>query len=450
MNINFYTLDRFPFLNTLILQSRISWSIRLRWLALAGYFIVTLVAKNLSSLTFPYQRIWLTLGTLALLNLLYVIILKIFKEFSFFTELVILHIHIIIDLVFLTLLIHFSGGIENPIYLFYIFHVVISSVVFPRFLPLVFATLVIILFSTLAILEYAGIIPHYSIFGLEIHDNPLNLFLILVVFAITIYFTEYICTTFMRIYRDSKRIIDRQNHQLLEADKQKSRFFRFASHELKAPIIAVKSSIDGVVKTFSGSMDEKALNLLQRASSRSGQMLEIINELLELSRHSKIPDELPERSIIINNVLQMVIQQEKSLLEEKRMDLVLNLSAKEIVLKGREVDFERLFLNLIDNAIRYSPENSQVLVETLINEEFFVFKVQDRGIGIAEEDQNKIFDEFFRSENAKKTVAFGTGLGLSLVKQIVENYQGEITVTSQLNQGTTITVKLPMSKNHHQ
>jgi signal transduction histidine kinase len=446
MNLDIYTLDRFPFLNKVILQSRISWSIRLRWLAVIGYFSASLILKFIFHLEIPYQLIWTALTALALINFIYLIILKSLKDISFFTELVILHVHIIIDLFFLTVLIHFSGGLENPVYLFYIFHVVISSIIFPLYSPLIIATLVIVLFTIMVILEYQGMIPHYTLFDMDLHQNDIAIILILTIFTITIYFTEYICTTFMRIYRDSKRIIDRQNQQLIDANEQRTRFFMFASHELKAPVIAIKSSLDGILKTFSGSLDQKALNLLRRASLRSDQMLDMIREMLDISKIKTSIIESGNAKVAVHNVLKNIIQHEKPLFSQKKIKFEVHLADPRLMIPGRQEDFERVFLNLINNAIRYTAENGRIQVNTTVDKDWFVLQVTDSGVGIPEEDLDRIFDEFYRSENARKMVNFGTGLGLSLVKQIVQHYHGSISVSSKIGQGSTFTVKFPLKE----
>ncbi|MCD6374978.1 MAG: hypothetical protein J7L94_05585, partial [Caldisericaceae bacterium] len=118
--------ELFPFLDINILQDRMGWSIKLRWLAIAGYFLATLAAKYLLEFNIHYSYIWLTLAVLLLVNVLYFLIQKFLKGISFVTELFILSVQIVVDLIFLSFLFHFSGGIENPIYLFYLFHVVLS------------------------------------------------------------------------------------------------------------------------------------------------------------------------------------------------------------------------------------------------------------------------------------------------------------------------------------
>ena len=234
----------YPFLNIAFMQSRLSWSINLRWMAVSGYFIATLLAKYYFQLILPYRDIWILLAILAGINVIYFVLYKLNKEMSLKIELRFLHIHIVVDLLILWLLVHFSGGIENPIYFFFIFHVLLSSIIFPGWIPAFYATFVIILLSLLVFLESAGVIVHYTLLDPDLYHNTVLIYLVIVVFTVTAYVSAYICATFMRLYREIKRKIDEQNEKLIEADQQKSQFYRFTSHELKSPIIAIKTSID--------------------------------------------------------------------------------------------------------------------------------------------------------------------------------------------------------------
>lgn len=436
--------SNFPFLTSVILQSRILWSIRLRWIAVAGYFTATFIASRVTPLSLPYDKIWAALYLLAGINILYYVVLKLFKDFSVVAELIVMAIHIVVDLLFLTIIIHFSGGVENPVYFFYVFHVVISSIVFPRWIPYIFATLVVLFFSAVVYAEASLGLSHYCIFDETMHQNDTILILVLVIFTITVYVTAHICTTFMRIYRESKRIIDKQNLKLIESDKQKTQFFRFASHELKAPIVAIKTSVDGVLKSFGDKMDPKAVKLLQRASDRARQMLEIIKELLELSRQRTLINEKQKKPVAIQDLLQEIYEQELPLAENKKIILEFRIDSNEIHLYGVKEDFSRIFLNLVNNAIRYTPEGGKVTVTATGENKQFELRVSDTGIGIAEEDREKIFSEFYRSEQARNMVHYGTGLGLSLVKKIVEDYGGKIEVESRVGEGSTFIVRLPV------
>ncbi|MEJ2544890.1 MAG: HAMP domain-containing sensor histidine kinase, partial [Calditrichaceae bacterium] len=132
------------------------------------------------------------------------------------------------------------------------------------------------------------------------------------------------------------------------------------------------------------------------------------------------------------------------LAEQKNIKLNLDLTDININTCGKQEDFAKVFSNIINNAIRYSPEGSEVGICLKTNDKIIIFEVKDNGIGIPENEISKIFEEFYRAESAKKIVNFGTGLGLSLSKQIVENYDGKISVTSKVAQGSTFKVTIPI------
>jgi len=333
---------------------------------------------------------------------------------------------------------------ENPIFLFYLFHVVLSSIIFPGMIPLFFATFVVFLFGALVYLEYNGIIPHYGIFNTGIHENKLAIYLTLIVFSITVYVAAYICTTFMQLYRDIKRQIDEQNRTLIELDKQKNQFFMTTSHEMKSPIIAIKTSIDGVVKNFVNEMDPRALDLLRRASARSEQMLNILKELLDLSRNRLTVAKKEHDTIDLIKLLNEVIQEDIAHAESREMQIDLNIPDIEVIIKADPGDFKKIFSNLFGNALRYTPDGGKISVKAKMITGNLNLSFKDTGIGIAREDLPKIFNEFHRAENAKKMVAYGTGLGLSLVHQLVQNYGGSLDVASELNKGTTFKIILPI------
>ncbi|MCF6268800.1 MAG: HAMP domain-containing histidine kinase [Melioribacteraceae bacterium] len=438
-------LGRFPFLNIDILQSRLVWSVRLRWLAITVFLLATITAQNFSDISLDFNKIWLTLIALFTLNVTYFFILKFVKQFTFAAELAFLVIHILLDLFILTILIHLIGGVENPIYLFYIFHVVLSSIVLPKWLPYIISTLVVILFGGLVTLEYLQIIPHICIVNSNVHKVFLFNGLVLSIFTITVYLTTYICVTFMRIFRNSKIEIDNMNEKLLAAEKQKDQFFQYTSHELKSPIIAVKTLIDSVVKNYSEAIESKPLTILKRASARSAQMLDIIKELIDLSHNKSLIPRVYSDKVKVIEVLINVIQNLLPIAESKNIQLDLNTDNTDYTIVGKESDFEKVFTNIIENAIRYSKDGGKVTVLSRVaNDNNLQIVVEDNGIGIPKEDLEKIFDEFYRSKNAKQIVNFGTGLGLSLVKQIIDNYSGNISVESEVNKGTKIKIIFPL------
>ncbi len=438
--------ERFPFLNTDILLARIQWSIRLRWLAICGYLLATAGAYYFTEINLHYKALWYLLGGLGVVNILYFVVQKLWKDYAFRTELRMLHVHIVMDLLFLVVILHFSGGIENPAFLFFIFHAVLSSILFSRFSAFLYSVFIVFLFSVLVLLESGYLIPHYLLFDPHIYHNQMFVLLTIAVFVITIFSTTYICTGFMKIYRNSKRIIDRQNRRLIEADKQKTTFFQFASHELKSPVIAVKSTLDVILKGYSGAIDEKVLKLLRKAGRRTDQMLDMLTELLELTHIRNKSTQGQFQNINLHDLINETVKQEAITSEEKNISFEVNLNAENPFIKADPGDMEKVFINLIGNAIRYGKENGWIKIGSSNKNNSLCIEIEDNGIGIATEDVENIFQEFYRSQNAKKIVYFGTGLGLSLVKQLIEKYNGSIRAASEEGKGTTFSAVFPQNR----
>ena len=441
---NLFLAERFPLLNKVILKSRIAWSIHLRWVAVAVFSLTIVLSKYTFKLDLLYSPILKLLVTLAVINLVYYIIFKVIKEFSFLAEMIFLTIHIIVDLLILTALINLSGGMDTPLYLFYLIHVLLASIILPRKIPYFVATFVVILFSSMLFLEYAGIIKHYSIFETTRTKTEIYNYLVFIIFTITTYICTYITTTFMKFFRTSKSEIDILNKKLIKADQEKTVFFRYASHELKSPIVAVKSAIDGVINICRGLDNPKPLDIMQRASVRASQMLDIINELLELSRNREFKPDSSNEIIDINAQLKAAFNNEIDHAGAQGIEIEFETDKKRPLLTGRQIDLEKAFSNLINNAVRYNVQNGNIKINSQCDNSQVIIKISDSGIGIPKEDLDKVFSEFYRSENAKKHVSFGTGLGLSLVKQIIENYNGKIKVESEAGKGTTFVITLPV------
>ncbi len=438
--------EPFAFLTTDVLTSRISWTIRLRWLAVAGYLLGTVAARQFSSFVLPYEKMWMVLGCLAIINLIYTFSEKWLKRLTFSGEIVVLQIQIVIDLFILTVLLHYAGGIGNPIYLFYVFHVVLSSIIFTGFIPVIYASLTVLSFITLIFLEYNGYIGHYCLFRVCNHENLDYIYLVILIFSITVFVTAYICMAFMRTYRNIKQQIDQKHRELIESDKQKTKFFRFASHELKSPIIAIKSSLDSFLRNYSGEVDERAVNLIRRANFRAAQMLEMTQELLELSRNRALIRKRKLERVNLAQLLKEIIEQESTTAKEKKQKISADISDAIPLIPAEKNDMLKIFGNLINNAVRYTPERGSIKIYAGVENAYLLFKISDTGIGISEDEMDKVFGEFYRSENAKKMVNFGTGLGLSLVKQLVDSYKGTIEIYSQLDKGTTFIIRIPIEQ----
>lgn len=433
--------DELPFLNTTILRNRILWSIRLRWLAIFGFLTVTYLVRQ-DGVATNYTSIYHTLFFLAVINTVYLAVYRLKRLFSLRYELMFLALHSVVDVLFLTFLIHLTGGIENPLYFFYIFHVIIGSFIFPGRWPYALSTLVFALFFLLVIGEFNGLIAHHCIYQSGFHDNAMLNMLIVGIFSTTVYLTTYICTGFMRLYRLNQKKIQDLNQRLMEKEKERVRFYRFSSHELKAPVVAIKTGIDTALSAYGAQMPGQAVHLLERAVRRAGQMLEMLKELLELSKfQQKLQKQC--KKIELGQLLQQIMDAFKENARAKDIQIIYRESDVPVFVQAVEEDLRSVFNNLLSNAIRYNKPSGKVEINLRLESNRGVVKICDTGIGIDTQEKEKIFEPFYRTSEAKQYVRDGTGLGLSLTKQIVENMEGEISVHSQMGAGTCFEVKLP-------
>jgi two-component system phosphate regulon sensor histidine kinase PhoR len=142
-------------------------------------------------------------------------------------------------------------------------------------------------------------------------------------------------------------------------------------------------------------------------------------------------------------ILEEVSDLLRGTVQHKKQDLRLEILARPTIIAQKD-HLRQIWMNLIGNAIKYTPEGGRIIISLQADQHNLIGIVDDSGIGIAEEDLPNLFEEFFRTDQAKASGEIGTGLGLAIVKQIVESYRGEVKVTSKLGQGSRFTFSLPL------
>jgi len=416
--------------------------VTLRWMATGVTLLLIILAQRLIPGNLPLVPLLLTVAGLVVINLVYTWYGKRNPPTTLNREMVFVRMQIILDLVLLTGLIHFSGGIENPFYLFYIFHIIIASTIFEhRREPFIVTATAVILFSSLVFAEYFGWVEHYSIFGTSY--STVSVFASLGAFYVMTVASAYLGVTLVARHLKVKNLITEKNHQLEASSKSKMTFFRYVSHELKSPIVAVQSYISVVLDLPHNPLNEQSRDLLSRARNRTEQMLDIIKDLLELSYDRNVDQEMTTDMVPPGNYLQEIIESERPKAQLKHIDIEVNIRAEKNNFKLDRFLLEKIVSNLLSNAIRYTRSGGRIEISTNQNDKYWQFRIADNGIGISPEDQEHIFKEFYRGKNARDTEAIGTGLGLSIVKKFMDQLNGQIELTSQIDKGTEITVTIP-------
>ena len=236
--------------------------------------------------------------------------------------------------------------------------------------------------------------------------------------------------------------------QVNEISQKKSEFISAVSHELRTPLTSIKGYAAILLAGKIGAIPDAVKERLAKINTHSDNLVAMINNLLDIARiesgRVELKFELLSPKIIIDNVADLLMPQ----IKDKEIKLSISLPENIAVISVDASHAERIFINLINNAIKFTPKGGgiQISASAGIDKGYATFYVIDTGIGIAPDDVKKLFDEFFRVENEINQNVKGTGLGLTLVKNIVEAHHGSISVKSQVGAGTTFSFTLPTSK----
>jgi two-component system phosphate regulon sensor histidine kinase PhoR len=226
---------------------------------------------------------------------------------------------------------------------------------------------------------------------------------------------------------------------LKELDRIKSDFVTTVSHDLRSPLTAILGYIELIRR--SGSLNDVQQQFVERIATGVKSITVLIEELLELGKIEAGFDQDREPTFL-QPIVQQVVESLRHQWESKQQDMQVRLPDNLPLVVGNPLRLRQLTNNLVENAIKYTPEKGQVRVLLRADNSFLVLRVSDTGIGIPPKDQPFIFDKFYRTDEAIDNYP-GTGLGLSIVKGIVEAHNGRIWVESQAGTGTTFTVMLP-------
>jgi len=356
-----------------------------------------------------------------------------------------IHFQIITDLIILTIIIHFSGGIENPIIIFYFFHMIIASSIFSTLTSYAYALFTLLLASSMALLECYSIFPHYPLTGFIPHDlycNPLYVFGSGVVFTITSVLIVFLSR--MIIYRSIKaeETYVRTNLELENKDKIKNEYVLRVTHDIKNHVAAILSCIDVIRSGTAGPLNEVQEEFANRVYERTELLSSFVKNLLNLTRKRLKQDKEFEK-FLFNDVINKVFETVQPLVREKSIDFNYSVDKSIKRITGNPYTIEELYTNLLLNSIKYTPPEGHVFLKVIDNQDQIITEISDSGIGIPKEAFSRVFDEFYRASNVPKDIKSGSGLGLSIAKQIVENHKGKISVSSELGKWTKFTFVLP-------
>ena len=237
--------------------------------------------------------------------------------------------------------------------------------------------------------------------------------------------------------------LEKLNEELKNLNKMKSDFISAVSHELRTPLTSIKGYASILMTGKLGDVLPAQKERLEKIDKHSNSLVHLINNLLDIARieSGKVQMDMKDASIkeILDSIVDIITPQVK----EKNISLKINSNIKFDKIKADQLQLERALLNLLSNAVKFTPEKGKVLIDIQEKDDVIQFNIEDTGIGIPAQDIPKVFQEFFRADNALDQKIKGSGLGLSLVKKIVEAHKGKIWFNTELGKGTRFTFTLP-------
>ena len=430
------------FVSAASLRLRLDWFNKLRWGAAGGILVAVVVANAWLVQSLPLRSLLYTTAVLLLMNMGYVVRNRRLEPVDFLAELRLVKLQMLGDLVVLTILLNLTGGVENPLLYLYVVHVIVASLLFKGREIYHIAWLAIGLFTAEVVGEYVGILPHHHLLsaGTLTHELP-YITMTLASFWLVLLFCAYIGASIMTHNRSIKDELLERQAELMEADKAKMDFFRFVTHEVKSPVNTAQSAVETALELGGGSMSDTVEDMLTRAVRRLSQATDIVKDLADLTRTGLMKkDNL--QVIDMSRLVNRLVARQRDVADRSGQDIVVEMPEDPVVLTSNLSVIDKIISNLVSNAVRYNRKDGQVKVVLESGRETVRLKVSDQGIGIAKEDQSRIFDEFYRSVEAQKHTTLGTGLGLAIVRKFVDDLGGNIHLESELGQGSTFTVDL--------
>ena len=229
-----------------------------------------------------------------------------------------------------------------------------------------------------------------------------------------------------------------EQHKL---DTMRKEFVANVSHELRTPIATIKSYVETLL--YSDVDAEYSKKFLKIIDSETDRMTRLVKDLLLLSKMDSEDNNLKFEQKNLNDIVVEAINRLSIEAHKKNQKLIVDLQETPRYVYIDRDKMEQVIVNLVTNAIKYTPENGMIKIMTEYDESFASLIVEDNGIGIPKEDLPRIFERFYRVDKARSRELGGTGLGLSIVKQIVELHKGEVNIESEVGKGTIVRVKLP-------
>ena len=243
-----------------------------------------------------------------------------------------------------------------------------------------------------------------------------------------------------RLYEAENRLVA----DLKALDTAKSDFFATVSHELRAPLTTIEGYLELLGEETAGPLTPRQRTMLATIGRGAARLHHLVDDVFTLAKLESSAFSLVMRPVHVADVVTSAVDAVRPSAAAGKLTLACPVPPRDLVVPGDSGQLERLLINLLSNAVKFTPERGKVGVTTAAHDGSAVICVRDTGIGIPARDQKELFTRFYRASNATARHIPGTGLGLTIVRTIVTRHGGELSLESAEDEGTTVTVRLPL------
>jgi signal transduction histidine kinase len=427
-------------------RGQVEWFVRLRWVAALGALAAPAAARLVLGVRFAILPGALVVAGIFAYNTVLHLWLRRERDERELERAALAQVGL--DLVALVLLLYFAGGIENPFSAYLVFHTAIAAVMFPGRESLAVTAGAVALYSAMAALEYAGAIPRFSLEGFKPlvgYGDARQLAASLFVLATTLFTVRYFAVSIARRLVRRTAELARANERLEQADRVRLQAVSTVAHELRSPMAAAES----LLETVTGGYVSKAClaceskPILERVRARMKGLIKLTDDLLDLHQLELGNVRFEPQPLDIGAAAAAAVEEMSVLAREAEVTLAAQDLERLPRVLGDPPSVRFVLANLLSNAIRYNRRGGRADVTGSVEGAMVRIAVRDTGVGIPPDEVGKVFDVFFRGSYAREKRRLDTGLGLSLVKGLVEAQGGAVSVESAPGRGSEFAFTLP-------
>jgi len=359
---------------------------------------------------------------------------------------------IIADLLILTVVVHFLGSTNTFAAFAYLFHIVLVSIFYSKKNSLYLTLLACVLFIACVVAENTGVVTSTSVFAqstvLHVEDRSVPALTLHVGSALVVWITAWFLVSRQTSYAKQRdAALAEINRRLVEAGRERSAHMLRTTHEIKAPFAAIHANTQILLKGRCGELSDEARNIVERIEQRCRRLSDEIKQMLQVANLQSRGQQAPvHESINLCDCLTQCLTTAKDRAVEHGVTIEADLRPVSVV--SVQDHLHMMFENIISNGIAYSRQGGTISVTCgPSGDQGAQVSVQDQGIGIPKEKASKIFQDYYRTQEAVKHNKSSTGLGLAVVRRIAQKHHLRIQVETEPGHGTTFRIEFPKREN---